>query len=280
MPDVIAVIIAPGPPLQRLNAASVQDRTLAGENSPANYLDETASEDNADFIDYGANGFANGIVRDAQGKILVNDMMAVVTYSDLMPLLEKKVAATVFKCLEDFAGYSQGSTNNHGRYPWPASIATSATGNYDDTSNTLFGRIPDIMCNTGSDGPGNPACGAITGTNPNMSSSWGDISTCTLTDNWFRDNWREQVFYAIADAYKPGATTPACGTCLIVGTKANVRVAVMMARQALSAPPLAQNRTGKAIIGNYLEDGNASAYDGIFETKSVSTTFNDLLVFK
>ena len=191
-------------------------------------------------------------MRDAQGRILVNDTLLTITSADLIPLLEKKVAATVLKCLEDFAGFTSGTTNNQGRYPWPASVATSATGNYDDTPNTLFGRVPDIMCNTGSDGPGNPACGAIIGTNPNMSSSWGDISTCTLTDNWFRNNWREQVFYAIADAYKPGSTRPACGTCLTVGTTTNVRIAVMLGRQALSAPPLNQNHAAKAVISNYL----------------------------
>lgn len=280
IPDVIAVILAPGPPLQRLNSGTIQNRTPAGENVAANYLDETSTEDNADFVDYGANGFVSGIVRDTQGRILVNDIVLTITAADLIPLLEKKVSATVLKCLEDFAGYSQGSTNNGGRYPWPASIATSATGNYDDTQNTLFGRIPDLMCNTGSDGPGNPSCGAITGTNPSMSSSWGDISTCTLTDNWFRDNWREQVFYAIADAYKPGSTPPACGTCLTVGTTTNVRIAVMLGRQALSAPPLNQNHAAKAVISNYLEDGNATPYDGVFEAKAVTTTFNDLLVFK
>lgn len=267
VPDIIAVLIAPGPPLQRLNAASVQNRAVAGENTPANYLDETATEDNADFIDYGVNGFANGIVRDAQGQILVNDMMAVVTYSDLMPLLEKKVAATVLNCLNSYAAYTGAFYNNLGRYPWPADVTASATNNYSDTANTLFGRIPDMMANSQASAP-------------NMLPMWGSVPECSITDNWFRNNWREQVFYAIADAYKPGTTTPACGTCLIVGSKSNVQVAVMLARQTLSAPPLAQNRAAKAIIGNYLEDGNASAYDGIFETKSVSTTFNDLLVFK
>lgn len=267
VPDVIAVIIAPGPPLQRLNAAALQDRTAAGENTATNYLDETATEDNADFIDYGTNGFANGIVRDAQGQILVNDKMVVITYSDLMPLLEKKVAATVLNCLNAYAAYVGGPYNNLGRYPWPADVTASAGNNYSDTANTLFGRIPDTMANSQA-------------SSANMLPMWGSVPECTITDNWFRNNWREQVFYAIADAYKPGATTPACGSCLIVGTQANFRVAVMLARQALSAPPLAQNRAAKAVIGNYLEDGNASAYDGIFEAKSISPTFNDLLIFK
>jgi len=270
VPDVIAVIIAPGPPLERLNAVAAQDRSPAGENTPSNYLDKTATEDNSDFIDYGVNGFANGPVRDAQGRLLVNDMMAVVTYSDLMPLLERKVAATVLNCLNSYASYIGGTYNNLGRYPWPADIAASAANNYDDTANTLFGRIPNSMANSQASAP-------------NMLPMWGSLPECSITDNWFRNNWREQVFYAIANAYTPGTTAPACGPCLIVGANVNIKVTVLMARRALAPLPLNQNRVtpaAKALIANYLEDGNATAYDGIFEIKSASTSFNDLLVFK
>ncbi len=280
VPDVIAVIIAPGPPLQRLNAGVIQDRTPAGENTQSSFLDETATEDNADFVDYGVNGFANGPVRDSLGRILVNDMMVVVTYNDLMPLLEKQVAATVINCLNAYAAYNDGINNNLGRYPWPASMVSSAAGNYSDTAGALFGRVPDQMCNTGGDGPTEVACAPLVGANPQMLSNWGNIPSCTITDKWFRDNWREQVFYAIADAYKPGIVLPTCGSCLVIGTKTNIQVAVILARQALSSPPLNQNRAATAIIGNFLEDGNATVYDGSFEAKSVSATFNDLLVFK
>lgn len=267
IPNVIAVVIAPGPPIQRLNAAALQDRTATGENNPTNYLDETYVEDNSDFIDYGTNGFVNGIVRDAQGRVLVNDMMVVITYDDLMPLLEKKVAATVLNCLNSYAAYAGGPYNNMGRYPWPASMITSAANDYDDTANTLFGRVPVRMINSNASAP-------------NMLPGWGLLPECSVTDNWFRDNWREQVFYAVADAYKPGATPPACGSCLVINTSASKQVAVILARQALPPPPLNQNRVFKSSVGAYLEDGNASAYDGVFEAKSVSSTFNDLLVFK
>lgn len=279
IPNVIAVIIAPGPPLQRLNGAVIQDRSPAGENNPANYLDETATEDNADFTDSATNGFVSGIVRDAQGRILVNDGMLLITYNDLMPLLEKQVASTVLNCLTSYAAYSDAMNDNWGRYPWPAGMASSATGNHKDTSGTLFGRIPDLMCHTGGEGVSEIACNPIVGTNPQMLSSWGLVPGCTLNDAWFKQNWREQVFYAIADAYKPGTGVPACGTCLTVGSTTGVKVAVFVGRQTLSA----QNRSNsvdKAVIGNYLEDENATAYDGIFANNAISTTFNDLLVFK
>ncbi|MBS1141299.1 MAG: hypothetical protein H6R13_2752 [Proteobacteria bacterium] len=267
IPDVIAVIIAPGPPLQRLNDAAIQDRSPAVENNPANYLDETATEDNADFTDSGTNGFVGGIVRDAQGRILVNDSMILITYTDLMPLLEKQVASTVLNCLNTYAAYIGGIHNNQGRYPWAADIAASALNNYTDSPNTLFGRIPDTLINSKA-------------SSANMLPDWSGIPSCTINENWFRNNWRELVFYAIADAFKPGTTPAACGTCLTVGSTPNIRVAVLLGRQALTAPPLNQNHASKAIIGNYLEGGNATPYDGLFETNPISTTFNDLLVFK
>nr|MBL8412102.1 type II secretion system protein [Dechloromonas sp.] len=276
IPNVIAVVIAPGAPLQRLGDAAAQDRTGAGQNNPDSYLDKSATEDNADFVDGAANGFVSGIVRDAQGRIIVNDTILPITYQDLMPLLEKQVASTVMNCLTAYAAYDDGVSNNLGRYPWPASMATSASGNYDDTPGVLFGRIPDQMCASGGDGPSEIACSPIVGTNPLMLSSWGSLAACTLTDNWFRDNWREQVFYAIADAYKPGTGTPTCGTCLTVGSTPSISLAVFVARQTIAL----QNRTNKAIIANYLEGENASPNDGIHEASPTSISFNDLVVFK
>ena len=274
--NVIAVVIAPGPSLQRLNDAALQDRSAGGENNPANYLDETATEDNAAFVDGTTNGFVAGPIRDAQGRILVNDTMLYITYNDLMPLLEKQVASTVMNCLTSYAAYNVGGYNNLGRYPWAADIVTSAAGNYGDSPNTLFGRIPDLMCNTAGNGATDTLCKPVVGTNTKMLSTWGGVANCTINGSWYKDNWREQVFYAIADAYKPGVGAPSCGTCLTVGTTNNVQVAVFVGRQTLAG----QNRANRAIIGNYLEGENSTPYDAVFERNAISQTFNDLLVFK
>ncbi len=263
IPNVIAVIIAPGPPLQRLNAGSVQDRSPGGENNPANYLDETASEDNAEFLENTSNGFISGIVRDPLGRILVNDTMTVITYDDLMRMLEKQVATTVLNCLTSYAAYNVGGINNFGRYPWAVEMSAPATPPYIDTPNTVFGRVPTLLTNTNL-------------TAPNMLSAWGSIPSCTITHNWFQNNWREHVFYAIADAYKPGSVAPSCPMCLKVGPINNVQVVVMVGRKTLPG----QNRTNKTVIANYLEGENATPYDGIFVSSAISSTFNDLLVFK
>lgn len=261
--NVIAVVIAPGAPLIRFGDTSMQDRSPGGENSPANYLDRTSGEDNANFIDSSSNGFIAGPIRDAAGNMLVNDQLLVITYADLMPLIEKQVANTVFNCLNNYAAYNDGTSNNLGRYPWPASVATSADGNYDDTANTLFGRIPNLMLNTSTSAP-------------SMQSSWGGIPECTITDDWFAKNWREQVFYAIADAYKPDLGAPACGVCLTVGTTNNVRLTVFISRRALAL----QDRSVNSLAASYLEGENATPHDGLFVNGALSASFNDLLVFK
>ena len=64
--------------------------------------------------------------------------------------------------------------------------------------------------------------------------------------------------------------------CLKVGPINNVQVVVMVGRKTLPG----QNRTNKTVIANYLEGENATPYDGIFVSSAISSTFNDLLVFK
>lgn len=283
-PNIIAILIAPGEPLQRLDATAAQDRSAGNENDPTQYLDKASTEDNADFSDDTTNGFVSGIVRDATGRVQVNDRILVITYDDLFPLLEKRVAAEVMNCLTGYAA----TPNNNGRYPWAADLATSVSGTptaYNDVSGTTFGRIPDLMCNTGSQGPIDPVpqCRTVVGTNPNMSTNWGSLPNCYIGNGWFTNNWREQVFYAVANGYKPGSGSPSCGSCLAVGTTSNVQIAIMLARKTLTLVSLIQDRTSqtsKATITNYLEGENATPYDQTFQAGSVSSTFNDLVLYR
>ena len=136
---VVAVIISPGSPLLREGAASLQDRSAAGASNPINYLDVGNGEDNAAFIDSSAtDGFINGPVLDVNENIIVNDKVISITYQDLLPKLEERVAGEVLKCMKDYA------LANNGRYPWAADITASGSGDYSDVTDNLFGRIPDI----------------------------------------------------------------------------------------------------------------------------------------
>lgn len=268
---VIAVIIAPGAPLTRSDGL-VQSRIASNYNAPAHYLDSAATEDNAAFSDSTVNGFIAGPVKDTVGNNLANDRIIAVTYEDLMPAIEKRIAAEVMNCMTGYAAYPL----NMGRYPWPAATAASAGGNFDDTVNTLFGRVPSLLCNTAGDGTG--ACVGIVGTNKNMLSTWGSVPNCYVTNNWFNNNWRDHVFYAIADAFKPGVGQPSCGACLSVDTINGKRLAVLVARKMTGAQHRA-TIVDKSNVANYLEDANGVG--GVaYLTTSAMTGFNDLVLHR
>ena len=165
-----AVVIAPGPPLVRLGAAngegSLQRRECregecdaagrclpdppqrARRCDPRNYLDlapggRYGALDNAAFLDRSdaagrarnANGFIQGPVMLPDGRIAVNDRLAVVGYGDLMPRVMTRVALEVAHCLRYYAARPE----NGGRLPLPESSCGRGP---------FFGAIPDTPFST------------------------------------------------------------------------------------------------------------------------------------
>jgi len=151
----VAVIIAPGPPLRRLGAASEQRREGLDARNPASYLDKApdgaGGEDNADFVDRNDpagrsrnhNGFIRGPVFDGEGRLVVNDRVAAIGYRDLMPRVMRRVALEVAQCLRFYASRPE----NGGRYPRPTPACRQALADpstaWSDARDALFGRIPD-----------------------------------------------------------------------------------------------------------------------------------------
>ncbi|HEX3096935.1 MAG TPA: hypothetical protein VHQ02_04415 [Usitatibacter sp.] len=168
---VAAIVIAPGPPLSRLEAGgsrSVQRRDCAPGDcdaegtcitqppqraapcAPANYLDRApGGEDNADFVDRSdaasraanGNGFIQGPVVLADGSAAVNDRVASITYTDIMSALMRRVALEVVNCLRGYATRPE----NGGRYPWAAASCRdgAAAGNAADVAGALYGSVAD-----------------------------------------------------------------------------------------------------------------------------------------
>lgn len=320
---VIAVIFSPGAVLHRQGAAAAQNRTCTGgacnaqgtcttspatntpKCNPANYLDISGTEDNADFADGSAsNGFIHGIIRDANGNVIVNDRLMVITHQDLMPQVEKRVAAEVLNCMTGYA------SANNGRYPWAVPV-TDVTLSFDDAVNTLFGRVPDwplTQSRVGIVAPSDPAAALLQAAcllTPAscMSTNWPNL--CPLPVNpppantWW-NNWKLHVFYGVADAYKPliaytqptptsvalgGVPSSAgCPDCLTVdppGASADKQVVIMVSGRRLPAVAGGQPRTSTVDWqnpANYLEGGNDT--HPAFSRQSGSTTFNDTVVYK
>jgi type II secretory pathway pseudopilin PulG len=269
----IAVIIGPGSALKRQDGVN-QVRDAANVNVPANYLDIGNGEDNAAFVDGGTDGFINGIAQDAANNLIVNDRVLAITADDLMPILGKRVAAEALICLTEYSTKPQ----NKGRYPWAAALNPAAAPSYADTSGNRFGRMPDTLFVATRSDSGNV-----------MDDSWTGNCNINSTSGWWL-NWKEHVFYAVADAYKPAATLPTCGgtgTCLVVNppsATANKQVAVFVAGRRLSGVAGGQPRSdanpaisnlNKGTIANYLEGENATSVDDIFSSNTSSPIFND-----
>ena len=272
---VVAVVIAPGGVIQREGATALQDRSAAGAFNPQNYLDVGNGEDNAAFIDGSAtDGFINGPILGINGNIIVNDSLISITYQDLLPKLEERVAGEVLKCMTDYASV------NNGRYPWAADTEDSGGGDYSDDTDNRFGRIPDT-----------PFTRTNTSSGGGMSDLWPTSCNIFPLSGWWL-NWKKQVFYGLADAYKPinpltPPVTNACatgGACRVVdppSTAADKQVVVIVAGKRLSDVGDGQPRVTTGDIGdseNYLEDANENG--NTFSKSLLTSTFNDVLVYQ
>ena len=246
-----AVVIAPGAPLMRIEAGGdrgrLQSRDCAPGDcdeagrcltdpprraaacDPANYLDmapgaSPGSEDNADFIDRRANGFIQGPVVVAGGRIAVNDRLLAIGYGDVMPRIMRRVALEVAACI-------RARRDALGRYPPPVPLcAQSHPGavTWIGIEDSAFGRLADA--------------------------DWGE--SCNLAPaaahSWWKA-WREYVFYA----RMPGALdiVDIDGRVMARGRDA----AVIVAGPALVRDGFVQQRDDAALgdIRQWLEASNA-----------------------
>ncbi|MGQ0593882.1 MAG: hypothetical protein ACT4QB_14925 [Gammaproteobacteria bacterium] len=218
-----------------------------------------------------------------------------------MPLLEKRVVGEVSNCL---IAYGAANLN---RYPWAAALNPGAPPAYDDdsVSDDRFGRVPDGFPNSGVvwDTTTLTPTEQFTATNADsgtlMAKSW-PLSQCSIistkSKNTWWLNWKEEVFYAVADAFKPGnATAPppsdasACPTpfsCLTLASTAtaNNRFLVVASGRRLAGQDLTVgSNANKGTPSNYLEGENATFTPGgdeTFTSGPATATFDDVVGFE
>ena len=288
----VAVIIAPGDALTRQDSivqtrsctsgvdcdATDKDKcitaspTTVPKCNPLNYLDNARGKDNATFTDGSSTvGFIQGIIKDSNRNVILNDQLLVISQEDIMRPIQKRVAGEVRNCLNDYAAH------NYNRYPWATPITDLST-TYDDINGIYFGRIPDRLNNTKND------------SNDLMSNQWGIICTThtAFTPAAWWINWKEMVFYGLANAYKPvnpPTTAPSCPACLTVNppsTAANKKFVVIVAGRTLTTTTPSQIRnssTDKRTLSNYLEDANKVGVSP-FTQGLTTNNFNDIVLFQ
>jgi hypothetical protein len=317
----VAVVIAPGPALAR-SGGDAQARgcapgecdgagrcitdppQLAAHCNPASFLDKAAGarfadEDNADFTDRSdaaarprnVNGFIQGPVLAGDGRVMVNDRLAVITYRDVMPRVMARVALEVAHCLRQYASRPE----NRGRLPWSTPACAQADGSWDGQRGVRFGRIPDTAF---ADAPANAMLDRWWRATPRAAENLAELPTsndaCRIAiapadpgpqrsaapgtpaaegntagrdaNSWWTP-WKPYVFYALAAGYAPSMGTPSCTgrACLdladtsgrAIGTQREF--AVIVAGPPLARDGFAQSRAGSGIGDprQWLEEANA-----------------------
>jgi len=125
--NIIAIVFAPGQPLPANNrsAANINNHSYSLESvvtAPTSFSLLTPND-------------------QPGGNHTYNDQIITLSTTQLLPLVEKRIAREVKKCLDDYAA------NNNYKYPWAVSASASTVtsplfsdkGGY---STTLFGRLP------------------------------------------------------------------------------------------------------------------------------------------
>lgn len=281
VPDVVAVIFAPGTPLAGQDRSPSGDAPICGGNYvAANYLDNDGTHDNSS-VSSAANAVSN-FFSGASSR--VNDRLLYITRQDIWNAMLKRSDFTttlnnmtrkVAECIAGF-GKLNGSPNDpdNKSLPWPAPLVLADYGDdssYNDMYGLYAGRVP-YQVDTSITATGN------TGSSSLLAAGSCSVTGWSATYPWW-DNWKDHLFYAIGQEFQPtSGETSGCGTCLQVNGSGQYAAVVMFAGQALSG----QDRTDKSVLGAYLEGRNSGNYpnsggNGNYQSAAGSGTFNDVL---
>ena len=210
--ELAAIVFAAGAPLRG------QDR-VGGANNAANFLDAAAPWNNASA----PGPFVAGPLSDAQGEIVVNDRVMILTTRELLGAVEQRVLSEAQNALAAFA------LTHAGKYPNPAKA--------DDT--VCLSNIANIKSNNTCANVGSDAC---FGRLPE------DAPAATLAPWFLRNGWGRVLSYAVNknSVVDPGGAD--CSPALNVAGA--VRDYVLLAPGAARS---GQNRPSPA-LADYLED--------------------------
>jgi hypothetical protein len=197
------------------------------------------------------------------------------------------------QCLVKYG--KNNSTASDKRLPWaaPLNVSSFLYDALDDSVNLRAGRVPFKVDTSAITAPTNPL---VTSSNSyrlltiaRCPIGWvnvaGEPTSSTSSDGWW-GKWKDHLFYAVADAFKPTSTvatqaTPCdSGSCLTVDGIGPYAAVLMFSGKKLASQgrgTLAQ----KIDASNYLEGANATAIasgGGTAFTKSISATQNDTLI--
>jgi len=294
--NAVAVIFAPGKALSGQDRSAASGTTNCGGNyTAAAYLETSNSINNSTLAtpsspalvtDY--NSFIAGTGSDS-----FNDKLAYITRADLWNAIKRRsdfsnylraLTRRAAECTAMFGTHNGGASGkNH--LPWARDVSLSTSSiptyavnsRYNDTDNLLSGRLSYRVNSARSDTNND-----LDDYNSN-SYLFSSDSYCAYSADqqvWY-DNWKDQLFYAVASSFKPSAwpTSTSCGTCLTInGGSSSYAAVVIFAGEKLSGQSR-NTANDKVSIANYLEGSNTVSNTGSsnYQAAAASATFNDIV---
>ncbi|NKB36381.1 MAG: hypothetical protein GKR93_04320 [Gammaproteobacteria bacterium] len=158
--DIVALIIAPGPPLTGQNRA-----TDANKLDYANYLEGENADAPPNDVNY---------VSRAAGEF--NDTVIAITRQELMQVVEKRVLGDVAQAMTNYR-------TANAAFPWLTPFTNPSTSVYRGQSTTMQGHIPFHWA-ADPDSISVPGAGSIAGRNPfstDLALRWDDITGADIS---------------------------------------------------------------------------------------------------
>lgn len=285
--DVVAVIFAPGPVLGSQNRAPGGAAPICGGNYTAtNYLDSDGTLNNG-TVSTSANATTQFRLASSTQ---VNDQLIYITRQDIWNAMLKRndfmttLATMTQKAAECIADYGRRNSGGSGdkRLPWsgrfyPDSNDYLTDSNYDDEDGRMAGRLP-YRVNT-SDGDTSNQISSPYYQLASGSSCLGGSTWATYYPWW--TNWKDHLYYALANSFRPSSGSTSCGTCLRVNYSGNYAAVVMFAGKPLSGQ-VRTTTSNRLDFSNYLEgrnysNGSNSSGNNNYQSGAETGSFNDVL---
>ncbi len=299
--NAVAVIFAPGAALAGQDRTPAAGTTNCGGNySAAAYL-ETAGGINNSVVSGTALAPSSFIAGTASNTF--NDKLVYITRADIWNAIKKRadfnnyLRAMTRLAAECVANYGNHNGGGDARLPWPSNVSLSGTSvptyavnaQYDDAANLMAGRLSFNVNNSATSTNNDLPHGTPSYIFSDLFNSYcnSDSAPYSADQQVWYDHWKDQLFYAVANDFKPSAAWSwwsqwFCGTCLKINNDGNNYAAVVMLAGEKLAGQARNTAADRGSIANYLEGRNLTTYpnsagNSNYQAAVASTGFNDVV---
>ena len=301
----VAVLIAPGAPLAGQNRSADPALPLCSGNYSWNHYLENGP--NLDYSTYTPGdvgsiwGFLDASVKSVGTNVNFNDRVVFITRKELWDAIEKtgslstsqpspirELTKNLAECL---ASYGNMDANRTLVYPSRMVLADySDREDYRDQSGRFSGRYPQDIRNSNIDSgmklSNDDAKKFVM--DPGAGTGYCESASSLNAALW--ENWKDQFFLVVADAFKPGTLIPYAsrcsaggGNCLNIDSRSNVAAIVFFAKRrtadqtrdmtGYSNDSLVSERA--SMWNEYLDGTNRHLYDGTSATDTFEVNDDD-----